>query len=218
MASRILHYVIATEIAGRLSIDDMDRFIIGSLLPDASQHEDDSYAIAHFGEKHGINCELFEGKYQEEILTDSLYLGYLCHLIADKIWFKRITDKFVRIHPKKDRIAYIQKGYEDFQKLNSLLIEEYALSCPTLEFAKLDTQEIEIQEIRQELVAQVSDAFQEDFNACKKYDNYEFAVYPYEAVRKFISEAVAVCVKEINALRNGGEKVDFSIYRKEPRS
>lgn len=50
MASRMLHYVIATEIAGRLSIDDMDRFIIGSLLPDASLHEDGSYAIAHFGE------------------------------------------------------------------------------------------------------------------------------------------------------------------------
>lgn len=211
MASRMLHYVIANEIGRRVFIDDMDRFVIGSLLPDASRHEDGSYNIAHFRDKRGINCALFERKYEKEILKDSLYLGYLCHLIADMIWYKRITDKYVRIYPKKERITYIQKGYEDFRKLNSLLVDEYSISCPILKLP-----EIEVEEIMQEMVEEVIEAFKEDFKSGKNYDNYDFSVYPYDDVKAFVTETIEVCVKEISAVGNSDEIVDFSVYRKAP--
>ena len=49
MASRLLHYLIASELAERQEIKDKNRFCIGALLPDLSGHEDGSYNTAHFG-------------------------------------------------------------------------------------------------------------------------------------------------------------------------
>lgn len=48
MASRLLHYLIASELAERQEIKDKNRFCIGALLPDLSGHEDGSYNTAHF--------------------------------------------------------------------------------------------------------------------------------------------------------------------------
>ena len=116
MASRMLHYVIANEVPNKIAI---------------SSHSDSSYFKAQFQDwsedrnMKGINWSIFEKKYEKELLCDSLYLGYLCHLITDAIWFKRMIDKYVRIHPKKDRIQYIKQGYDDFRNMNFILVKEY---------------------------------------------------------------------------------------------
>lgn len=48
MASRLLHYLIASELAERQEIKDKNRFCIGALLPDLSGHEDGSYNTGAF--------------------------------------------------------------------------------------------------------------------------------------------------------------------------
>ena len=220
MASRMLHYILAVEIANKVSISDMNRFVIGSLIPDASSHDDGSYDIAHFGDmvkdngniKKGINWNLFECKYKKELEEDTLYMGYLCHLIADAIWFNRIADRYIRIYPKKDRIYYIKKGYEDFQKLNTLLREKYFVSCPSMQISNID-----IEEIRTNLVENLIQELNKDFEAHMPCDKRELEVYPYEAIIEFIDESVSMCVKEINALRNNENGVNPYAYYTEPR-
>lgn len=220
MASRMLHYILAIEIANRVVISDMNRFVIGSLIPDASNHNDGSYDIAHFGDivkcngniKKGINWTLFESKYKKDLEEDDLYVGYLCHLIADAVWFNRIADKYIRIYPKKDRINYIKKGYEDFQKLNTLLLEEYFVNCPSVQISNID-----IDEIHTNLVENLIQELSKDFETHIPCDKSELEVYPYEAVIEFIHESVNICVKEINALRNNQKGVNPSVYYTEPR-
>lgn len=220
MASRMLHYILAVEIANNVPIRDINRFIIGSLIPDASSHSDGSYDIAHFADtdkaeeriKKGINWSLFEHKYKNEILDDSLYIGYLCHLIADAIWFKQVADKYIRIYPKKDRMSYIKKGYKDFQKLNSLLVEEYSVTCPSLQITTL-----KINEVNPHLMEQLFNEFAWDFKSGEKYNKNDLQVYPYEAVIDFIDESVNVCIKEIIALRNMDKTINPYIYYVETR-
>jgi len=220
MASRMLHYILAVEILKRISISDMDRFIIGCLLPDCSSHSDGSYDIAHFRDidvsgdciKKGINWSLFEKKYSSQIVEDSLYLGYLCHLIADAVWFKQITDKYVRIYPKDIRTKYIKRGYEDFQKLNYLLIEEYSVVCPSLPISSID-----IDDINCELIQTLMQEFVGDFALQNQYEKNDLSVYPYDAVIDFINRSVSVCVKEINAFRNNDATIDPRIFYTEPR-
>ncbi|MDF2543854.1 MAG: hypothetical protein K0S47_3572 [Herbinix sp.] len=123
MASRLLHYLIAEEIAKTNSQIYRDRFIYGSLLPDLSLHEDGSYDRAHYGEysaenkTKGINWHKFRNKYYHAMRMDSLYLGYICHLIMDALWFSKIADKYIRIHPYPERKEYYQKSYEDYKVL-----------------------------------------------------------------------------------------------------
>ena len=198
----------------------MNRFVVGALIPDASSHNDDSYDIAHFEDiikgndniRKGINWTLFENKYKKELEEDPLYVGYLCHLIADAIWFKRITDKYIRIYPKNDRMRYIKKGYEDFQKLNALLIEEYGISCPLLQALSID-----IEEINTSLVDELIYKLRKDFEVHTQCNKSELEVYSYEAIIEFIHESVDMCVKEINALRNNEKGVNPDIYYTESR-
>ena len=73
MASRLLHYLIASELAERQEIKDKNRFCIGALLPDLSGHEDGSYNTAHFWvelekeNKKGINWLLVKERYVEQM-------------------------------------------------------------------------------------------------------------------------------------------------------
>lgn len=213
MASRMLHYIITSEIANNTKIENIDRFIIGSLLPDASKHSDGSYDKAHFqdrlydGSMKGINWSLFRKKYEQKLLKDSFYIGYMCHLISDAIWYKRMTDKYIRIHPKCERINYIKKGYEDFRKLNAILIDEYKVSCPILQISQ-----ITLDGIDRELTEQIFKQFIDDFNIIGRNNREELVVYPYEDIKKFISESVNACLKEISAIYSNTEFLDPSTY------
>ena len=198
----MLHYVIAVCIADVIDIKDKNRFFIGSLIPDLSSHDDGTYATAHFlsenfqvcevGEKR-FDWEIFKEKYHEKILEDDLYLGYLCHLISDEIWFQMITDKYVRIYPKEERINYIKKGYGDFQKLNALLIDKYQLHNPNLQMVEID-----LKEIKQELQEYLLQQFENDFVVYEKFQKKDLLLYPYDTVMEFLDISIASCIKEIS--------------------
>lgn len=69
------------EVLNNTQIANSNRFIVGSLLPDASSHNSNSYDKAHFedwlyaGSRKGINWTIFENKYKRQLMNDSLYLG-----------------------------------------------------------------------------------------------------------------------------------------------
>lgn len=220
MASRMLHYVIALEIAKRISIIDIDRFVAGALLPDAALKQDGSYMRSHFmnidkekGQKT-FDWTLFINEYRDEIVNDELYLGYMSHLIMDAVWFKRIADRYVRIHPREIRDNYYKKGYSDFIKINALLIKEYNLSKPDLvswykgEILPL----IKIDSIKEDMIEQVFAEFGEHFKVKRQYEPWELELYPYEALCSFIKESVEVCIHECEAVKNGGILLGASEY------
>ena len=68
MASRMLHFVMASELLQELGIKDRNRFLVGALLPDASSHPDGSYdGMEYTAENYStkkpyvdVNCSLFD--------------------------------------------------------------------------------------------------------------------------------------------------------------
>lgn len=208
MASRMLHYTIALEIMRSMEIKDRNRFLVGVLLPDASSHQDDSYDRAHFRDEveqevvyKGVNWKRFLQKYEDKVWTDDLYLGYLCHLIMDAIWFHDMAVKYVRIYPYPERTNMYQKGYKDFDKLNVILRKKYNLSNP-----ELKVEGITIEEVRQELLSNVYGGFAADFVMEGEWSTEDLELYPYEALNEYIEKCKTVCSGEVKALK---EKREF---------
>lgn len=215
MASRILHYVVALEIAKQIKIADISRFTAGNLLPDASSHSDGSYPKAHFShakegqERRGINWAEFVQNYKKQIVTDELYLGYLCHLIADAVWLNKIADSYVRIYTGEERTLYRMKGYQDFQKLNGIMTRTYGLIYPDIRKRDAEYEKLPVDGKR---IEQLFQLLEEDFNADHEYGIEALEIYPYEAVVGFIKESVQVCIAEICALKQGREMMSPEVY------
>ncbi len=198
MPSRMLHYVIALEVAKEYKVENMNDFIVGALLPDASSHSDGSYNRAHFGFRKtepmkGVDWQEFIRKYD---MDDELNLGYLCHLIADAIWFKEITDKYIRQYSVEEKTQRIKRGYQDFWKLNAILIKEYGLEKPEIIMPV-----IAIEEIQPTLVAEIYSWFENDFDEMELYEPNDLEIYPYESVKAFIEESKKICLHEFAALK-----------------
>jgi hypothetical protein len=206
MASRLIHYLIAEEITKINVRMNRDRFIYGSLLPDLSLHDDGSYDRAHFWERlveknrKGIDWNKFRIKYDDNMKTDSLYIGYYCHLIMDALWFSSITDKFVRIHPHPDRKIYYQKSYEDYKILNYLLSKQYNLKyhIPKIEDFIID-------EINLSLCNTYLEGLKGDITHPDICDINSLKLYPYNVILEYIEHAKELCINEIEAFSIGKE-------------
>ena len=94
MPSRMIHYLVAERVAKEVPIRDMNRFKIGSLCPDMSIRADGSKHRTHYsdivGDVKGMNWLRFVDAYGVRMKEDVLYLGVLCHLITDGIWFHEV--------------------------------------------------------------------------------------------------------------------------------
>ena len=206
MSSRLIHYLIAEEIASEKKQIDRDRFVYGALLPDLSLHEDGSYDRAHYGEKltetkmKGINWHKFRSKYYHQMGCDSLYLGYYCHLIMDALWFSKIADKYIRIHPYPERKVYYQKSYDDYKILNYLLSREYDLRyhIPTID-------NIEIDEVNLALHDPFFEELKKDIMYSDVTDKTRLKLYTYKAIIDFLEQAKDLCISELNAFEIGKE-------------
>jgi hypothetical protein len=217
MASRVIHYLIAERIAESNKQIDRDRFVYGALLPDLSLHEDGSYDMAHFGEKlielkiKGINWEKFRNKYSYQMSCDSLYEGYYCHLIMDALWFSKIVDKYIRIHPHPERKVYYQKSYEDYKTLNYLLTKEYDLHyyLPIIN-------KVEIEEINLLLRDDYFESLYHDMNQSLNVDKKDLHFYSYDLINDYIKQAKELCIKELIAFNNRKESMNpIELYTKE---
>jgi hypothetical protein len=206
MASRLIHYLIAEEIASEYKQIDRDRFVYGALLPDLSLHEDGSYDTAHYSEKlieaktKGINWHKFRNKYYHQMGCDSLYLGYYCHLIMDALWFFEIADKYIRIHPYPERKVYYQKSYEDYKKLNYLLSKKFDLKyhMPTID-------NIEIEEVNLSLHDQFFEGLKGDITYSDITDKTKLKLYSYDVIIDYLEKAKELCINELKAFGIGIE-------------
>ncbi len=213
MASRMIHFVIAQNILKYIDLNDGARFIIGAIAPDACSHNDGSYDECHFtgrsldGKYKGVNWNLFELKYGSELMSDSLYLGYFCHLIEDAVCLHDMADKYVRKYSSDIRSEYYSMGYRDYARLNKLLLLEYKLVTP--EFTSLT---IPVDEIQDKYIKNHFDGFINDFaidiDCCKE----DLELYHWELIEEYIGKCTELCVNEIEAMRKQGRRMNPEEY------
>ncbi len=204
MPSRMIHYLVAERVSAQLPIADKNRFSIGSLCPDMSWREDDSKRRTHYtefkGEKKGMNWNTFVSRYREEMKQDDLYLGVLCHLITDSIWFCEMAEPRIRAKAgsREERQQGFMAAYLDFHRLNYLLRREFGLT-----YELTEDRNISLDGIHQEFYDDVFGGLREDFFEEPSAEKEELTVYPYEASVSCIEHCIAVCIEAIAAFRKG---------------
>lgn len=213
LASKVLHYLIAEELIRKIQIKDENRFLIGSLAPDLSSHDDGSYNTSHYWdyiyEKQlkGINWSKFETQYYEQMKVDDLYLGYYCHLIMDAIWFCLMADRYVRKIPKSERNIYYKKGYNDYRKLNSILRDRYSLVYRIIEI-----RDIGIEEVKEQKLSSLLKELRMELSSEERFDISDLDIYPFDSVLEFIDASIKTCINEIAAFNGKGSHIKPGKY------
>ena len=142
MASWMVHLRIADKLLEALSVESPVEFIVGNLAPDSGVPNEDwstfdpPYATSHF--KTGTDKagpDAFAEKYfrPDQIKTYSdrqfcFYLGYLSHLITDKLWSKQIAIPTLEKFAKKDapdREQFIWEIKEDWYDLDYKYLRDH---------------------------------------------------------------------------------------------
>lgn len=209
MASRIMHLAIAGEIAKKIDIQDINRFRLGIILPDAYSAGINT-AISHLKTKILNETKVtyrlayFRETYHAEILQDSLYLGYYMHLIQDILYRKFVYDEYKWNPMPKENV---ERLHNDYRLLNTYLIKKYGVSneldIPNeIEKEKLfDIYPYDLQQLRNDL--------QDDFRTCQEEKEFFFSTHMAD---EYIRRTISKCVLEIDALRNGGFLIDEESY------
>lgn len=204
MPSRMIHYLIAEKVMEQVAIENRNRFIIGSLCPDMSRHDDGSKNRTHYfeihGDKKGGNWLRFVEQYGESMKQDDLYLGILCHLVTDMIWFHEIMEKQIRskVKSKEERQAKYQEGYLDFHRLNYILRKEF-----DLRYELEEDRNIELEGLCPELYDEVFDGLFKDFFLEHPAKKEDLAIYTYDITIACITLCIEECVGAIKAFQNG---------------
>jgi hypothetical protein len=202
----MIHYLVAEQVAKAVPIRDKNRFKIGSLCPDMSTRQDDSKHRTHYsdivGDRKGMNWKRFVNTYGEKMKEDDLYLGVLCHLITDGVWFHEVMEPQIRskVSSKEERQKMYNYGYSDFHRLNYILREEFGLN-----YELYEDRDIELDGLHPELYDDVIGALYKDFYEEPPATKEELAVYPYDMAVVCIEKSVSECVEAIRAIYEGKE-------------
>ena len=213
MPSRMIHYLIAEKVAEQIKIENRNRFKLGSLCPDMSCREDLSKNRTHYleihGDKKGGNWMTFMSRYADKMKKDDLYLGVLCHLVTDMIWFHEIMETQIRskVKSKEERQAMYQKGYTDFHRLNYILRNEFGLVYHLEEDRNLD-----LEGLHSELYDEVVQGLYQDFFDDPEAEKEDLEVYTYDISLECIRLCIKECVNAITAFRKGEELIHPEKY------
>lgn len=205
MPSRMIHYLVAEEVAKQVEIKNRNRFKLGSLCPDMAIREDGSKHITHFmeihGEKKGCNWMTYLSRYGDRMLDDDFYIGVFCHIITDAVWFHDVVDKHIRSKVKKkeeSQALLFVKGYADYHRLNYILKKEFGL-VHHLE----EDRNLELEGLHMELYEDVVQGLHNDFFVDPPAEKEDLEIYTYDISLACIHKCIAECVNAITAFRRG---------------
>ena len=126
MAQRTIHYLFAELISREVPVQDKNRFLLGSVLPDAFS-DPPQRQITHFKRSLPKNRTIFDfdafrDKFGGLMLQDSLYLGYYLHLVEDAFYRQFIY------HVHSIRVTNVDILHQDYHLLNAYIVRKYGLT------------------------------------------------------------------------------------------
>ena len=126
MASRIVHLAIANELIRAHPLPEPDRFLFGSLLPDACADKQAHYKkLLADGARKTHDLTGFRAAWGERLRTDSLYLGFYLHLLQDVLYRYEMYE-VVGFDPRPPE--NIPRLHLDYQLTNRYVIDQYGLT------------------------------------------------------------------------------------------
>lgn len=145
MAQRMIHYMIGEMLAQGTVLKDKNRFLIGSVIPDAysDMRYRDITHFRYFSEDRKFSCydiDRFRDTYRDRILQDDFYLGYYMHLVED-IFYRRLirNDHKITVFGYPDKVSILHR---DYHVLNRYIRERWNLRYELIIPEDLGTEDI----------------------------------------------------------------------------
>lgn len=211
MAQRTIHMLFGTLLADKMELFDKNRFLMGSILPDAYSNPTNR-KVAHFIKyTSDESCLYFDfqdffEKFQKQIMTDDLYLGYYAHLVEDA--FYRYFLYYEKRFMEKIKRYELDILHNDYHILNSYIVGKYALPNHLEEPTAFEN----------ELLNGIT-----EFDIKKLVSDYENDVVESSdektmllteaMVEEFVFKYIDILAGELHSVRNGHSKLDVLDYK-----
>lgn len=157
MASALIHMTVSKKVNDYLKLPEQD-YYLGSVAPDLAKYVGKTKKISHMIDnpeyKDLPNIYRFIEKYKTE-LNKPFEMGYLVHLLTDKIWYERFFDKFYfkdyvetldgeLIKTNDEELKYMV--YSDYSSINMYLISKFDLDL-SIFYNEIEIPETKIDEL-----------------------------------------------------------------------
>lgn len=138
MASALIHMAVAKKVNEKLKLNE--RYILlGSIAPDAGKPANIDRKATHFIDENNDsipNINLFLNKYKNKLKND-YEIGYLIHLLTDKLWFSEFIKNYLNNNEKINKFG--EKMNVDDQTFSKLIYDDYtALDKKVLDYYNMD--------------------------------------------------------------------------------
>ena len=209
MASGIVHMAIAKKLAEKVSFSDMNRLMLGEVIPDfstAGNIKGDSHLKIKVmdGRKSTYDFDRFRGLFGERMLTDDLYLGYYLHLVQDILYRHYVYDR----HGWNPSIpGNVEKLHNDYRIVNWYVISKYGLKNNIAIPENFDSEELN------KICSFDTQGMTEDMKRFfQPMEEEPIFFFTKEMTDEFIAEAAEFCEKELERLRKGEPGIDMTQY------
>ncbi|MEA3319387.1 MAG: zinc dependent phospholipase C family protein [Bacillota bacterium] len=196
MGSRLMHTIIAHEIASRIKVVDISSFIFGAVAPDAVAPKDLSHFYKGNPNDHSrsIDYEAFLQKYNN--YKDHPYiLGYYTHLIADDIWLKGFFLPWLKNRLENDS-TILERYHHDFKLLNSKLMYHYQIEPDLLKGILGAADPMELEEVSLTQVSSFIPYVEQDMMLTQTDEPLQ--VFTMEMIIGYIETSIDMGVQSIN--------------------
>lgn len=196
MGSRIMHLVIANQIAEKINIHDKNAFFIGGVAPDAVYPKDQSHFYIGNEDDYTttVDFDAFLNKYRK---TDYV-LGYYTHLIADYVWIKGFHQGWLKNRMNADETLY-KKYHGDFRLLNAKLLHHYQIKPSILDHLSFDNIQ-DLEEVKIEDVKSFFSYVKEDMDYPKKDLEEPLKVFTFQQMIGYIETCVEVGIMRLRGI------------------
>lgn len=211
MAQRTIHILFATLLSDKIELYDKNRFLIGSILPDAYINPTDR-KIAHFIKyTSDENCLYFNfheflEKFQSNIIDDDLYLGYYAHLVEDAFYrYFLYYEKNFMTNIKSYKLDIL---HNDYHILNSYITKKYVLPA-YLELPK-DYEKEALNGITEFDVKQIVQDYRNDI---VELSNEKTVLLTEDMLEEFVLKYIDIIADELCSVRNAHSKLNVLDYK-----
>ena len=130
MAQRTIHYVFGELLLRECPVRDRQRFLLGSILPDAYADRSDreaTHLMDHSRTGWSVfDFDAFRERFGAEMAADDLYLGYYMHLVEDN-FYRRFFRERLGVAIDAQNAEQIAVLHRDYTLLNAYIVSHFGI-------------------------------------------------------------------------------------------
>lgn len=198
MAQRTIHYLFGEIFSRQVELKDKNRFLLGSVLPDAYADvcdRDKTHFKVKNENKSYLDFHAFREQFQDFICKDDLYLGYYMHLVEDAFYRQFFYNEHRKMPRTKEDVIRLHK---DYHILNAYIVKKYGMKNELVWEQNIENEAFQkIASFRvDEFLEEMSEDFREEITG-------ETFYITEDMVDEFVEKYVPLGLEELKCVKKG---------------